>query len=82
MFINKNHSITKASERYYSQVVNSLLLQEAFSEVKNPDLEIKSDDVDFDTTITGPWMQRWDLVFHNRHTETFKPDDKFNWVKA
>ncbi|XP_030854236.1 uncharacterized protein LOC100893311 [Strongylocentrotus purpuratus] len=50
--------------------------------IKDPNVEIKSDDVDFDTTITGPWMQRWELVFHNRHTQNFKPDDEFNWVKA
>nr|XP_054757893.1 uncharacterized protein LOC129264043 [Lytechinus pictus] len=58
------------------------IAKEVFSQNKNPDLEIESDDIDFDTTITGPWMQRWDLVFHNRHTQNFKPDDKFNWVKA
>ena len=26
------------------------------------------DDDELDTTIAGPWMKRWDLVHHNRHT--------------
>ena len=25
---------------------------------------------DFDTTIHGPWMKRWDIVHHNKHTES------------
>ena len=24
-------------------------------------------DREFDTTISGPWMDRWELVHHNRH---------------
>ena len=27
----------------------------------------------FDTTITGPWIGRWEIVNHNRHTDAFKP---------
>lgn len=23
----------------------------------------------FDTNIHGPWMNRWDIVHHNRHTQ-------------
>ena len=23
---------------------------------------------EFDTTIHGPWMKRWEIVHHNRHT--------------
>ena len=26
------------------------------------------EDDELDTTIAGPWMKRWDLVHHNRHT--------------
>ncbi|XP_035696730.1 uncharacterized protein LOC118430127 [Branchiostoma floridae] len=26
---------------------------------------------DFDTTIQGPWMKRWEIVNHNKHTEAF-----------
>ena len=26
-----------------------------------------AEDRDFDTTISGPWMDRWELVHHNRH---------------
>jgi len=25
-------------------------------------------DPEFDTRIVGPWMDRWDLVHHNKHT--------------
>mmetsp|Transcript_23430 Transcript_23430/g.36660 ORF Transcript_23430/g.36660 Transcript_23430/m.36660 type:complete len:109 (+) Transcript_23430:1238-1564(+) len=24
---------------------------------------------ELDTTIVGPWMRKWELVHHNRHTE-------------
>ncbi|XP_060065780.1 uncharacterized protein LOC132546102 [Ylistrum balloti] len=35
----------------------------------------RQDDVNdpFDTTITGPWIGRWEIVNHNKHTEAFKP---------
>ncbi len=23
---------------------------------------------EFDTTLSGPWMNRWDIVHHNKHT--------------
>jgi hypothetical protein len=23
---------------------------------------------DFDTTVAGPWMDRWEMTHHNRHT--------------
>ena len=26
----------------------------------------------FDTTIHGPWMKRWDIVHHNKHTEALE----------
>jgi len=29
-----------------------------------------------DTTIVGPWMGRWDIVNHNRHTAKFAADAK------
>ena len=28
---------------------------------------LHAEDRDFDTTISGPWMDRWELVHHNRH---------------
>lgn len=31
---------------------------------------------DFDTKVSGPWFARWDIVHHNRHTESFKYDRK------
>ena len=34
---------------------------------------------DFDTTIHGPWMKRWDIVHHNRHTESMKQNDGSSW---
>ena len=27
----------------------------------------------FDTTITGPWIGKWEIVNHNKHTDAFKP---------
>ena len=29
---------------------------------------------DLDTTIAGPWMHRWDMIHHNRHTDNLDPD--------
>ena len=36
-------------------------------------------DVDeFDTNIHGPWMKRWDIVHHNKHTASLK-DGGSSW---
>lgn len=42
-----------------------------------------TDEDEFDTTLHGPWMKRWEIVHHNRHTasmlkstgpeDTYKP---------
>ena len=32
--------------------------------------EVRKPDDEFDTNIHGPWMNRWDIVHHNRHTQT------------
>eukprot|EP00298_Acanthocystis_sp_HF-20_P016625 c21533_g3_i1.p1 GENE.c21533_g3_i1~~c21533_g3_i1.p1 ORF type:complete len:390 (+),score=149.40 c21533_g3_i1:23-1171(+) len=34
-------------------------------------------DTDFDTTITGPWMRRWEITNENRHTKAWKQE---NWA--
>ena len=34
-----------------------------------------ADGGEFDTTISGPWMHRWDLTHHNRHTATLAPEE-------
>lgn len=35
---------------------------------------VQKDEMDpFDTTITGPWIGRWEAVNHNKHTDAFKP---------
>ena len=26
---------------------------------------------EFDTTIHGPWMKRWEITHHNKHTAAF-----------
>ena len=30
------------------------------------------EDPEFDTTIKGPWMNRWEIVHHNKHTAAFE----------
>ena len=30
------------------------------------------DNYEFDTNIHGPWMNRWDITHHNKHTDTMK----------
>eukprot|EP01102_Stenamoeba_stenopodia_P020133 TRINITY_DN7753_c0_g1_i3.p1 TRINITY_DN7753_c0_g1~~TRINITY_DN7753_c0_g1_i3.p1 ORF type:complete len:246 (+),score=39.41 TRINITY_DN7753_c0_g1_i3:56-793(+) len=49
--------------------VNRQKLQE-----KAVELSAEGDDNDpeLDTTIAGPWMQRWNIVHHNKHTEAAK----------
>jgi hypothetical protein len=32
-------------------------------------LGVDTYDMEFDTTIHGPWMERWEIVNHNRHTD-------------
>ena len=34
-----------------------------------------SEDDEFDTTIHGPWMKRWEIVHHNRHTASLLSSD-------
>jgi len=31
---------------------------------------------EFDTTVTGPWIGRWPITHHNRHTELFQQHAK------
>ena len=33
----------------------------------------------FDTTIHGPWMRRWKIVHHNKHTESLKTAGGSSW---
>ncbi|ESO90036.1 hypothetical protein LOTGIDRAFT_164337 [Lottia gigantea] len=47
--------------------------------VKGHIANIVSDDLpdeEFDTTITGPWMKKWDLIHMNRHTEKMLLESK------
>ncbi|XP_074649271.1 uncharacterized protein LOC141904564 [Tubulanus polymorphus] len=37
---------------------------------------------DYDTTVTGPWMDRWNLVNTNRHTAAYKKDDADSWSRV
>ncbi|CAH1232779.1 Hypp506 [Branchiostoma lanceolatum] len=40
---------------------------------------------EFDTTIQGPWMLRWEIVNHNKHTRSLLGEDKGKnpiWTKA
>eukprot|EP00794_Sanderia_malayensis_P012089 gene12089-13335_t len=38
---------------------------------KLDELDTVEDD-EFDTTVAGPWMTRWEIVHHNKHTKTFQ----------
>lgn len=41
------------------------------------------DDDRFSTIITGPWMSRWEIVHHNKHTNFFvHNNDEKKWTKA
>ncbi|XP_013396291.1 uncharacterized protein LOC106163289 [Lingula anatina] len=34
---------------------------------------------DFDTTIVGPWMKKWKIVHHNRHTKNISEETLSSW---
>ncbi|KAK7488659.1 hypothetical protein BaRGS_00020112 [Batillaria attramentaria] len=42
--------------------------------------ELLEDAGQFDTTIQGPWMKKWEMVHQNRHTATLS-DEKLTWHK-
>ncbi len=42
--------------------------------------EVIPDD-EFDTNIHGPWMRRWDIVHHNRHTAALTGDSSWQSEK-
>ncbi|XP_070577373.1 uncharacterized protein [Ptychodera flava] len=45
--------------------------------------EDKDDEAEFDTTIAGPWMLRWEMVHQNRHTAKLQEaSDPTTWHKA
>lgn len=40
----------------------------------------QAEDEDFDTTIYGPWMKKWDIVHVNQHVAKFnKENDQTTW---
>ncbi|XP_078491713.1 uncharacterized protein LOC144742356 [Ciona intestinalis] len=44
---------------------------------------LKEDNDDFTTEVAGPWMKRWDIVHHNRHTEMLNmKGNSTGWHKA
>ncbi|XP_078484605.1 uncharacterized protein LOC100178123 [Ciona intestinalis] len=46
--------------------------------------KVDEDDTDLHPEIAGPWMKRWDIVHHNRHTELLNhhKDTYTSWHKA
>lgn len=38
----------------------------------------KLPDDEFDTNIHGPWMRRWEIVHHNKHTASLT-DEGSSW---
>ncbi|GAQ78590.1 hypothetical protein KFL_000150440 [Klebsormidium nitens] len=58
--------------------VSSVMLSVA----KSPDSPTSTLGDPFDTTIAGPWMDQWPIVFHNRHTERHERGSVQGWHKA
>ncbi|XP_064601732.1 phytanoyl-CoA dioxygenase domain-containing protein 1-like [Liolophura sinensis] len=48
------------------------------SSIRNKE-EVKKDE--FDTIVTGPWMVRWEITHHNRHTDAVNKE-KMEYTKA
>ncbi|XP_062615047.1 uncharacterized protein LOC134276778 [Saccostrea cucullata] len=38
-----------------------------------------TEDAEFDTTMPGPWMKKWELVHHNEHTDKLKEIKELTW---
>ncbi|KAK3093268.1 hypothetical protein FSP39_013470 [Pinctada imbricata] len=47
--------------------------------VKDMELLPQSEEKEFDTTIQGPWMKKWDIVHMNQHTERLTEDVFSSW---
>ncbi|CAH1792836.1 unnamed protein product [Owenia fusiformis] len=47
------------------------------TEVQTTSMGVKMDE--FDTTIAGPWMKKWELVHHNEHTKAWMEQNPDNW---
>lgn len=47
-------------------------------EKQSESMNAKNEDF-FDTTIPGPWMKKWELVHHNRHTKALLEHDGSSW---
>ncbi|XP_074644175.1 phytanoyl-CoA dioxygenase domain-containing protein 1 homolog [Tubulanus polymorphus] len=43
---------------------------------------VNHDEEEFDTTISGPWMLKWPLINHNKHTASLKDESTDAWTKA
>ncbi|XP_064601734.1 uncharacterized protein LOC135467805 [Liolophura sinensis] len=43
--------------------------------------QIKEEKDEFDTIMTGPWMLRWEITHHNRHTDALNKENPV-WTKA
>ncbi|XP_060071963.1 uncharacterized protein LOC132551834 [Ylistrum balloti] len=56
----------KMSWDVFDSTVRHSLLREATVENTNED--------EFDTTIQGPWMKKWEIVHVNRHVESYRED--------
>ena len=37
--------------------------------------ETDGEDPEFDTTLPGPWMQKWEIIHMNKHTQRHKRDE-------
>ena len=37
---------------------------------------------EFDTTIQGPWMKKWDIVHVNQHVGSLTPNTEFTTSRA
>ncbi|KAL4238057.1 hypothetical protein ACF0H5_002768 [Mactra antiquata] len=35
-----------------------------------------TEDPDFDTTLPGPWMKKWEIIHMNKHVERYKRDEE------
>ena len=62
----------RTAPAYTYLTVYMIFIQEV--EALAPDEE----DPEFDATIPGPWMKKWEIVHMNKHTDKFLKDEIAN----
>lgn len=59
------------SKFWYDVIIGSVFFNLQLNLLLNCDAFQIEETGEFDLTVTGPWIGRWEIVHHNVHTDTF-----------